>query len=249
MTAPAPLLLDRLKAAGAELAHGLVQLLYPGACLVCARPLDPGDFCAACRAALVSDPHSTCPRCAASAGPFAAGCPRCRGESFHFERVLRLGPYEGLLQRVVLRMKHATGEGLAEAVGGLWAEMRGQSLREAQADLVVPVPLHWHRRWQRGYNQSAVLARRLAAALRLPYCPALLRRVRHTPRQAAQSPSARRENLRGAFLARSGSALAGRTVLLVDDVLTTGCTASEAARALRAAGAARVVVAVLARAG
>src|SRR5262245_50489796 len=95
-------LFHRLRGAGKELAQGLLQLFYPGACLVCGQPLAAGaaDFCAACRAALLTDPHSTCPRCAATVGPFTqtADCARCRGESFAFERVVRLGPYDGPLR-------------------------------------------------------------------------------------------------------------------------------------------------------
>jgi ComF family protein len=120
-------------------------------------------------------------------------------------------------------------------------------LREAGADVVIPVPLHWWRRFRRGYNQSEALASRLAYRMRLPCRPGWLRRIRHTPQQTAQTPSERRENVRGAFRARSWARLRGKVVLLVDDVLTTGTTCNEAARALRGAGAAQVVVAVLAR--
>jgi ComF family protein len=218
---------------------------------VCYTPLPPGagPFCADCRKALSADPRPQCPRCAASVGPFAAvadGCPLCRGTSFAFHKVTRLGPYEGRLREVVLRMKRASGEALAEAVGELWAECAEARLRALGADVVVPVPLHWRRRWWRGYNQSEALARPLAARLGLPCRPAWLRRVRHTPEQKGQSAGAKLENVRDAFRGR-GAGLAGRTVLLVDDVLTTGATAGEAARALRRAGAKRVVVAVLAR--
>ena len=113
---------------------------------------------------------------------------------------------------------------------------------------MVPVPLHWRRRWRRGYNQSEALARPIAARLRLPFRPgSWLRRIRNTPEQKGSGMAAERlENVRGAFRV-AGAELAGRTVLLVDDVLTTGSTASEAARTLRRAGAKRVVVAVLAR--
>jgi ComF family protein len=145
-------------------------------------------------------------------------------------------------------MKHRSGELLAEVVGALWAEQTEARLREVRADIVVPVPLHWRRRLARGYNQSEALARAVADRLGLPCRPSLLRRVRHTPQQTQQSPAGRRDNVRGAFAARLGRAFAGKSILLVDDVMTTGSTASEAARALREDGAARVVVAVLARA-
>lgn len=245
--------LDRLGALGRELGQGLLHLLYPAVCGVCYESLPPGQphFCVSCRTALTTDPHPTCPRCACTVGPFVVlegGCTHCRDGRFPFERVVRLGPYAGLLRDVILRLKHATGEGLAELTGELWAEHSGPRLQELGAEVVVPVPLHWWRRWQRGYNQSEALARALAARLRLPCRPAWLRRIRHTPFQTQQFTTAREENVRGAFYARPRSGLHARTVLLVDDVLKTGSTAGEAARALRAAGAARVVVAVLARA-
>lgn len=237
-----------------ELGHGLLRLLYPGLCGVCGVPLPPEQdrFCSSCRAALTTDPFSTCPRCAATIGPYALatladGCTRCWNVSFRFERVLRLGPYDSLLRDVILRLKHLSGDGLAELIGELWAEHAEAALRGLHADVVVPVPLHWRRRWKRGYNQSLALARGLAARLRAPCRPSWLRRIRHTPEQTKQTPSARRANVRGAFRA-TRKLPPGRTILLVDDVMTTGSTAHEAAAALRNAGAARVVVAVLARA-
>jgi ComF family protein len=167
---------------------------------------------------------------------------------FAFERVVRLGPYDGILREAILRLKNLAGEGLAEVLGGLWAEHDTTRLRELGADVVIPIPLHWLRRWTRGYNQSEALAQPLAVGLHLPCRPGWLRRIRSTPQQTQQTPSHRKINVKGAFQGRPRTGLAGKTVLLVDDVMTTGSTASEAARALRQAGAARVVVAVLARA-
>src|SRR5204863_6890690 len=132
-------------------------------------------------------------------------------------------------------------------MGRVFWEAACAPLRSAGADVVVPVPLHWRRRWARGYNQAAAVGRELALGLGAKFAPELLRRVRHTPQQAQPSASARRENVRGAFRAASGARVAGRTVLLVDDVMTTGSTAGEAARTLREAGAKRVVAAILAR--
>jgi len=237
-----------------ELGRGFVRLLYPGLCSVCQCPLPPEQdrFCPSCRSALTNDPFSSCPRCAATIGPFALaslkdGCTRCAGLPFRFERALRLGPYEGLLRDVILRLKHLNADGLAELMGELWAETLQTKLREVRADVVVPVPLHWRRRLERGYNQSLSLARGLAGRLALPIRPSWLRRIRHTPMQTEQTPSARQANVRGAFQA-TRKVSRGACVLLVDDVMTSSATVNAAAAALRGAGADRVVVAVLARA-
>jgi ComF family protein len=241
------------RALGRELTRGLIQLLYPGSCVVCGQPLPPDldHFCLRCRDALTTDPHATCPRCAGTVGPFVAlegGCTSCRDDSFHFDSAVRLGPYVGPLREVILRLKHGSGEGIAELLGELWAAHAEPRLRDLRADAIIPVPLHWLRHWRRGYNQSEALARALSERLQVPCRPRWLRRIRNTPQQTSQSPIARVENVRGAFHGRPHPELRGKTILLVDDVLTTGSTASEAARALRQAGARKVVVAVLARA-
>ena len=237
-----------------DLVRGVGQLLYPNSCLICATPESDGDplrhgLCSACRGAIASDPWEVCPRCAATVGPFtdtSAGCPACSGQSFPFERAFRLGPYDGPLREGILHTKSAAGEPLAEMLGRVFAESRGPAVLSVGVEVVVPVPLHWRRRWSRGYNQADAVARELAAGIGLPH-EAALRRVKPGVQHAQPSASARRENIRGAFAARRGARLAGRAVLLVDDVMTTGSTAAEAARVLREAGAARVVVAVLAR--
>lgn len=238
-------------AAGKTLTQGLVHILYPNTCWVCGQdlPEDQRGFCQPCRTALITDPHPTCPRCSSSVGPFVNledGCSQCRNVSFSFDRVYRLGPYEGVLREVILRLKSWHGEGLGEVVGKLWAEQMDSKLRPERPDVVVPVPLHWRKHWQRGYNQSQVLARVLAKHLQLPCRRRWLRRIRSTPQQTSQTPSARRDNVRGAFRAKEGLSLEGKTILLVDNVLTTGSTASDAARALRIARPAKIIVAVLA---
>jgi ComF family protein len=244
--------LDRVATAAHGLHQGLLQVVYPGHCLACGQPLAAvsESFCAACTGELFRDAREACPGCAATVGPHGTAggsCPRCRGAAFAFDAALRLGEYDGMLRQVVLRLKDRRGEGMAELLGECWAATAAERFRGVGADGIVPVPLHLWRRLVRGYNQSAALARGLARGLGLP-CHGWLRRVRHTPAQTGRAAAARRDNVRGAFAVRRGAAGRGRCVLLVDDVMTTGSTASEAARALRAAGAARVVVAVLARA-
>jgi ComF family protein len=235
-----------------NLVEGWLQLVYPGVCAACGQsvPAEDAPFCGTCRHALTTDPFPTCPRCASTIGPFShlhkSRCSRCRDVAYQFEKAVRLGPYDGLLRDLILRMKHSSGESLAELLGRLWALELAPRLRPAAADVIVPVPLHWRRRWVRGYNQSEILAHGLACQLGLPCRPGWLRRIRSTPQQTRQTPTGRLHNVRGAFRARPRQALRGRTILLVDDVLTTGSTCSEAARALRGGGASRVIVAVLA---
>jgi ComF family protein len=231
--------------------QGVRHLILPGVCLGCHRilPPDASDFCANCLQQFTDDPHSTCPRCSSTVGPHADvsdGCPRCRDEGFAFGRAVRLGPYEGLLRDFVLRMKHSGNEGLAEAVGEAWVARSEAKVREFGADIVVPVPLHWRRRWRRGFNQSELLAQCWSRRLSVPIQTRWLRRVRPTAMQSSLSPTARRENVRSAFRATRRAKLHGRRVLLVDDVLTTGSTAHAAAAALKNSGASSVAVVVLA---
>jgi ComF family protein len=156
-----------------------------------------------------------------------------------------MAPYDGLLREQILRMKKPTGEMLAELMGDLFAAAVGPRVKECQPDMVLPIPLHWRRRWSRGFNQSERLAEGVAAYLGIPCRPRWLRRTRATADQVQQTPAGRRDNVKNAFAARTGQ-LKDKTVLIIDDVLTTGSTASEAARALKQAGAAKVWVAVLA---
>jgi competence protein ComFC len=233
--------------------RGLLQLVYPARCWVCGMPMTADVtplVCAGCTHALTHDPHPTCPRCSSSVGPHAAlanGCPACRGESFAFDQAFRMAPYEGLLRETVLRLKRSGGEDLAEVIGRLWAAHTAPRLRPLGIDVIVPIPMHWLRRWRRGFNQSEVLARCLADALGVPCRPGWLRTAKRVAEQKHQpSASARRANVRGAFAARAHANMRGKIVLLVDDVLTTGATANEAARALRPYRAAGIIVAVLA---
>jgi ComF family protein len=124
----------------------------------------------------------------------------------------------------------------------------GARLAELRADVIVPVPMFWTRRLLRGVNSPEILAESLAGRLDLPVLRRVLVRTRNTLPQFSLPPSERFPNVRGAFRVRRGYDLSGARVLLVDDVLTTGATSSEAARALRSAGAEAVLVAVAARA-
>jgi predicted amidophosphoribosyltransferase len=132
-------------------------------------------------------------------------------------------------------------------LGELLWQRHADALRSAEVGCVLPIPHHWSERFTRAHNPAATLARVLARRLHVPAGEHILRKARRTPPQTTLTATQRRTNVRGAFIVRRPAVVAGTTVLLVDDVLTTGSTSHEAAKVLRRAGVARVVVAVLAR--
>jgi ComF family protein len=165
----------------------------------------------------------------------------------HFSLVVSLGVYQAELRLAVLRAKHAGQSALAIAAAELMWERRAERLRELGCDVVCAVPLHWRRRWAHGGNPPELLAECWSRRLGLGH-ERFLRRLRNTAPQTEVPVAQRFRNVRGAFALARGYAIEGARVLLVDDVVTTGATCSEAARALKAAGAAEVAVACLARA-
>lgn len=145
-------------------------------------------------------------------------------------------------------MKRPSGESLSAVMGRVLAEYRRAELTCFDADLVVPIPMHWSRRIRRGTNSSEILAESVAGTLRAPLLLGVLVRRRNTLPQKDLKPRERFRNVRGAFGVKPGYDFRGLRVLLVDDILTTGATCSEAAGTLLRSGAASVAAAVLARA-
>lgn len=229
------------------------DMVFPWSCAVCGGDCVETPFCGACRQELVEAAGACCPRCAMPVGPFAhldRGCSECRGRTLGFDAAVALGPYQGPIRDLCLRLKHDSEAWLIRWLAQLWVEARGPALPLGPDEeiCVVPVPLHWWRRWHRGYDQAELFAEHLARHLGVRRCRAL-RRVKATTKLAGLGRVARRHALKGAFRPRRGAAqaIAGRTVLLVDDILTTGATCGAAARVLKQAGARRVIVAVIGR--
>jgi len=177
-----------------------------------------------------------------------APCVGCRGRRFHFDTVVPLGVYRDQLRSAVLKMKRPSGEPLACALGQLLVLRRKEKLTQLRPQWVAPVPMHWFRRAMRKTNSPELLAEQIARGLGTAFAPRLLRRRRNTRLQPDLAPGERFHNVRGAFEVGAACDVQGARVLLVDDVLTTGATASEAASVLRRAGADMVAVAVVARA-
>jgi ComF family protein len=233
----------------------MLNLVYPPRCACCDADVPAADggtmLCTDCRQSLGLELWIGCRRCGAatSAAPPPDRCQRCKDFSLHFDTVSPLGEYDGKLREAVLHMKRASREALSLAIGRLLAQRRGEQLAQFRPNVVVPVPMHWWRRLRRGANSPEILAECLGHRLKLPVARLLIR-GRHTRPQKDLPPRERFANVRGAFHVRGaiGTRWKGSHVLLVDDILTTGATCSEAARVLKLAGAAAVAVAVVARA-
>lgn len=216
-------------------ACGLIVSGEGAFCSTCWSRLEflAGPACAACGVPLVQDLGADV-RCAA-----------CLAEPPPHDGVRAAVAYGPVARAVVLKLKHGGRIGMARVIGRYLARL---AIVEPQA-LLVPVPLHRWRIWRRGFNQSALLAREIARRTGLDLRIDLIERRKRTPMLGGLGRAARARALRGAFSVPSDrrSALTGRTVLLVDDVYTSGATAGACARVLKRAGAARVIVLCWAR--
>ncbi len=240
----------------ADWAAAGLDFLFPPRCANCDADLGCVEtrsvlLCDACIDALGPHEWVGCSRCGAAVTPgsaAAATCPGCRGRSLQFDTVLPLSAYRDQVRSAVLKMKRPSGDPLAYAVGRLFHLRRKDMLMQLCPHWIAPIPMHWIRRAMRKTNSAELLARQIARGLGTPLATGLLRRVRNTRPQPGLSPVERFKNVRGAFEACEDYDLGKARILLVDDVLTTGATASEAASVLKRAGATQVAVAVVARA-
>lgn len=237
------------RGAGAALTRGLDLLLPPVALDGGVRPLSHG-LSAASWGRIVFLDAPVCDGCGIAfefdQGP-GARCPACMAQPRAFGRARAACVYDDHSRDLILKLKHADRTDLAPLFARWLSRAAGPLLEEC--DAVAPVPLHWRRLLARRYNQAAEIARPLAGLAGRRYVPAALVRWRATGTQGGKSGRGRRENVRAAFAvpASSRRLVEGRRILLVDDVLTTGATLDACAKALQAAGAAGVDVAVVAR--
>ena len=176
-------------------------------------------------------------------------CGICEAAPPPFSRHRSAGRYQGPLKDAVLLLKYRKYKPLGALLGGKAFEAlkRDQEFWEGIA-LVVPVPLHERRRRERGFNQAEAVAREIAGRAGLPLDRRVLRKTRNAPPQTSLERADRAANVRGAYAVARGEAIAGKIILLVDDVFTTGATLGACARVLRAAGAAEVRAITIAQA-
>jgi ComF family protein len=233
------------------LATGALDALLPPRCLACGGSVDrQGGLCPGCWGGLS---FIVAPFCACCGLPFEFAvegeslCGACAAEPPPYGRARAVLVYDDGSRPLVLGFKHGDRTHAARSFG-LWLARAGAELL-ADADLLVPVPLHRWRLFRRRYNQAALLALSVGRQAGIRVVPDLLVRRRATASQGGLDRASRKRNVTGAFRLRRGAepVVAGRRLLLVDDVLTTGATLTECAKILRRAGAARVDVLTLAR--
>jgi len=226
----------------------VMELMYPPVCAACDALCEGGDvLCDTCRGQLDAMAHeAACECCGGPMPPGVVNCPWCRGRGRPLlDSVVRLGLYEQPLSTLINRMKYNGRWPLAEYLAGRLLRMPAVGRLLERSDCILAVPLHIRRQMSRGYNQSEVVASCLARASGKPLVRAA-KRVRDTHSQTSlRSREARHENVRGAFRLTDGSAVAGRRVVLVDDVLTTGATVCEMARTLKPARPAAMAAIVM----
>jgi ComF family protein len=229
-----------------------LDFVYPPLCAACRTPVaEAHGLCGACWSKIT---FLDGPGCTVCGFPFefepgaGAVCAACQANPPSFDRAVSVMRYDPGSRDPILALKRADRLDLVPAFAR-WMERAGNRLL-AEADVIVPVPLHWRRLWQRRYNQAALLANRLAKISGVPCETRVLTRVRPTKSQGEMpSAKARRRNVRGAFRVDSArrNIVKGRTVLLLDDVYTTGSTLEACGKALKRAGATKVLVLTIAR--
>ena len=229
-----------------------VNFFFPPQCLLCRTLLSmphEDSFCETCRHGFAYISGPLCPVCGI---PFPSRegadhiCSRCMCRTPLFDRARAVGQYNGSLREAIHRFKYDSRSLLAAPLGSLLAEKGRRLLDTAAYDVVMPVPLHMQRLRQRGFNQSLFLARAVGRQWDIPVETEGLRRVRWTNPQTMLPVKERVRNVKGAF-SYCGPGVQNKTVLLIDDVYTSGSTVEECANILKQSGARQVDVLTLAR--
>ena len=221
--------------------RALASKALPGSCLLCAADSASSLLCPACTADLPRQAATVCPQCAIET-PLGERCGNCLKSLPAFTRTIAPFRYEFPVDRLVQALKYSHRLPLAKWFGN---SLSGQ-ITAGEHDLLLPLPLHPLRLRDRGFNQSAEIARAIHNRLGIPMHVDCLTRIRATPPQAALPLKERARNVRGAFECTAD--LSGKRILLVDDVMTTGSTLRECARVLQLHGAVQITLAVAARA-
>ncbi len=231
------------------LTNSLVGLVFPSTCENCTRLLSPhqSGVCAECksRIRLIAAPH--CPTCGRTHLLAPQSCEACRDESFAFDRAYACTAYDGFIKKMLRDYKFEGRKSLKPFFAGLMMEFVLTHNILSHIDAVVAVPMNPRKEKDRGFNQASLLGSALAQKTKKPFIKSALYCRKDLIPQSALGRSERKQHVRGAFEARDRARIQNQRLLLVDDILTTGQTASECAKALKNAGAVSVTVLAVAR--
>lgn len=248
---------SRVRLYAREFLCALLDLLYPRRCASCDRyieALDNSHICRECMSRMpFIDPDQACLRCGLSLGPFADDhdgryCEGCASVPLvGFNRTVAVGTYDGPLRASICAFKYGRRRHLDRVLGSLVASQASAAWEDDLPDALIPVPLHPARRRERTFDQALLLARAVGDQTGIRVIGNALRRTVDTPTLTHQTRQQRLETVTGAFASTARLDVKGLSIGLIDDVMTTGATASECARIIRKAGAREVRVLVLAR--
>ena len=229
--------------------EAILDILYPQnvACILCrqrAEDIDEKGLCRACADTLPTIAPPVCHKCGRPVVEEGI-CIDCAYMRYHFDQAVSVLHYTPEIKQLIHRFKYGGISYLSRTLGW-WMAQAFEQRCGWKVDVIVPVPLHPRRQRQRGFNQSALLAKELGKYIGVPVNERALIRKKYTPAQAGLNKFQRMQNLQGAFEVREIEAVRGKSVLLVDDVFTTGSTVDECSRALLQAGVQRVYVLTLA---
>ena len=233
----------------------LLNLIFPPVCPICQTRLNGTGkdliLCPTCHTAVKPIRPPYCPRCGLPE-PSGDGagylCGPCLKERWHFEVHRSSGLYEGALKEAIHTFKYGGVFPLVRVFGDLLQPTFQTLSQDYPVDVMIPVPLHIRRLRERGFNQALLLVKELNRRIGIPYEERALKKIKDTPVQIALKKRERRKNLTGVFQVKDTGTIKGKSVVLVDDVYTTGATVNECSRALLKAGAEQVAVLTVARA-
>ena len=228
---------------------GLLDFLYPSGCVECGI-IGEGYLCGACVKKIIYIDEPFCKHCGIHLDSDNKNfCPKCEFDFGFHDGGISIALYEKPLSTLIHRLKYQKEIGIAKLISRLALSrlVSSQQIDSLKSDLIHPVPLFSKRQSARGFNQSALIAGAIASETGMHYADNLLKRVRDTKSQTGLTYDERAMNVQNAFAVRNDVDLNGRSVLLVDDVMTTGATIQECARALKNAGAGTVKFITVAR--
>lgn len=234
----------------ARIVESVLSLVFPSVCELCDEPVaasPPAGICKACEGQIHLIPGPHCRLCGRLLKMPVDCCAQCVGKTFGFDRAYACAVYEGSLKELIHAYKFNGRKHLKHYFAGLLTKFIEAELDGCLFDAVVSVPLDAQKKMSRGFNQSALLSAELGRRLRIPDFSGYVFRSPSLKPQHRVGKAERRENVRGCFTVSTGHPLTAKKLLLIDDVLTTGLTASECAWTLKRAGASSVTVLACAR--